>query len=258
MTDRLKGKVALVTGGAGAFGQAIAKVFVEEGAQVVISDVSPSVHEVAQSIGCLAVKQDVTNEAEWQKTLSDIEARFGKIDVLVNNAGILGDISKGNPEETELDDFNKVIAVNLTSAFLGCKTVIPFMRRAGKGSIVNVSSIAALMGTWFETAYGVSKAGMMQLSMSVASYGAKESIRCNTVHPGQMDNVMTSTAYETLAPKFGFPNAEAAKEKLLSLTPMGRLGLPIDVAYAVAYLASDESQYVTGTSLVVDGGMNAT
>ncbi|MBW8836811.1 MAG: SDR family oxidoreductase, partial [Burkholderia sp.] len=184
MLDRLKDKVALITGGAGAMGSATARVFVEEGAHVIISDLSEKVHEIAASCGATAVIQDVTVEAEWQKILADIEARFGKIDILVNNAGILGNLSKGNPEETELEDFNNVLQVNLSSAFLGCKTVIPYMRRAGAGSIVNVSSLAAMLGVWFETAYGVSKAGMLQLTMSVANYGAKQHIRCNSVHPG--------------------------------------------------------------------------
>jgi 3(or 17)beta-hydroxysteroid dehydrogenase len=256
MADRLKDKVALITGGAGAMGSATARVFLEEGAHVIISDLSEKVHEIAASCGATAVMQDVTVEAEWQKILADIEARFGKIDILVNNAGILGNLSKGNPEETELEDFNNVLQVNLSSAFLGCKTVIPYMRRAGSGSIVNVSSLAAMLGVWFETAYGVSKAGMLQLTMSVANYGAKQHIRCNSVHPGQMDNMMTAGAYEALAPKFGYSTAEEAKAKLLEMIPMGHLGLPIDVAYAVTYLASDESQYVTGSALVVDGGIN--
>jgi 3(or 17)beta-hydroxysteroid dehydrogenase len=256
MGDRLAGKVAVITGGAGGFGQAIARAFGREGAHVIITDVNrDSISNVADALGCLGLVQDVTDEAKWTEIIAEAEQRHGKLDILVNNAGILGDLEKGSPEETRLDDFNRVQAVNVTGTFLGCKSAIPALRRAGGGSIVNVSSIAAFKGTWFETAYGVSKAGIKQLTMSVAQHGAKENIRCNVIHPGQMETAMSDYGYQVLGPKFGMTSPEATLEMMMNFTPMGRLGKPEDVANAALFFASDESNYVTGASLLVDGGM---
>ncbi|WP_107676418.1 SDR family NAD(P)-dependent oxidoreductase [Agrobacterium sp. LAD9] len=259
MTKRLDGKVALITGGAGGFGQAIAKAFLHEGAQVVLTDVnSKAIAAAAQDNGCIGLVHNVSDEEEWKAIVAEVEGRFGKFNVLVNNAGILGDLDHGSPEQTELSDFHRVIAINTVGAFLGCKYAIPAMRRAGGGSIINMSSIAAMKATWFETAYGVSKAGVKQLTMSVAQHVAKENIRCNAVHPGQMKTAMSKSAMDTMAPKFGVPSGEALEEMFVNYVPMGKFGNAEDIAMATLFLASDESTYITGTSLMVDGGMSIT
>lgn len=257
MSNRLQGKVMLVTGGAGGIGRAIAELALSEGAQVVVSDFDAgAVAQVAADLCCTGLQQDVRDEGRWPEIVADIEQRFGKLDILVNNAGIEGAFDRVSPEDTDLEDFRRVQAVNVEGTFLGCRAAIPAMRRAGGGSIINLSSIAALLATPFQTAYGASKAAVKHLTMSTASHGALSRIRCNAIHPGQMRTRMIEAIYAGAAQRMGLESAEEAETRFRAMIPMGELGTPKDVAFAVIYLGSDESRYVTGTSLVVDGGMD--
>tara|TARA_R110001606_G_scaffold47570_1_gene121187 strand:- start:10691 stop:11470 length:780 start_codon:yes stop_codon:yes gene_type:complete len=258
MSDRLFGKVALITGGAGGIGAEIARLFLDEGAKVVLSDINgPEVADVAAHLGCVGVEQDVSDEKRWNEVVAEIEKEFGRLNVLINNAGFEGATDKVSPEDTELADFRRVQEINVEGVFLGCRAVIPAMRRAGGGSIVNLSSIAALLATPFQTAYGASKAAVKHLTMSVASHGARDNIRCNAIHPGQMQTDMITKIYEGAAHRMGLSSSADAEAEFKKMIPMGRLGTPQDVAYAAVYLSSDESRYMTGASLVVDGGMDA-
>jgi NAD(P)-dependent dehydrogenase (short-subunit alcohol dehydrogenase family) len=256
MSKRLAGKVVLLTGAAGGFGQVISAIFQSEGATMVVTDADEeAVTRFAQSIGCLGLQQDVSDEARWDEVIRTVEDRHGRLDVLINNAGIEGAFDRVSPEDTDLADFRRVQAVNVEGTFLGCRAAIPALRRAGGGSIINLSSIAGLLATPFQTAYGASKAAVKHLTMSVASHGAREKIRCNAIHPGQMRTRMIDAIYDGAAKRLGLASAAEAEAQFRSMIPMGELGTAEDVAFAALYLASDESRYVTGTSLVVDGGM---
>lgn len=251
---RLDGKVALVTGGAGGFGEAMARLFRAEGAAVVLTDVDEArLHEVAGRHGCEAMVQDVSDEAGWARVVSACEKRHGKLDVLVNNAGFEGSMARVDPEHAGLEDFRRVQRINVEGVFLGCRAAIPAMRRAGGGSIVNISSLAALIGTPFQTAYGASKAAVRHLTMTVAAHGARENIRCNAIHPGQMRTRMIDDIYAGTAARLGMDPADAERD-FTAMIPMGRLGTAEDIGWAAVYLASDESRYMTGSSLVIDGG----
>jgi NAD(P)-dependent dehydrogenase (short-subunit alcohol dehydrogenase family) len=251
--SRVAGKVALVTGAASdpGLGRAIAGALAKQGARVVATDVDePGAHACAAAIrGCggeaLALRQDVTNEPAWRDTITRVLEEFGRLDVLVNNAGIA--ILKGL-EELTLAEWNRQIEVNLTSVFLGCKHAAAAMRRSGGGSIVNLSSVAGLIGLRSAVAYGASKGGVRIATKSIAVELAPDGIRCNSVHPGFIWTNMQARAMGTSDP---------AQVRLGSLVPLGGVGQPEDVAECVVYLASDESKYVTGAEFVVDGGMLA-
>jgi len=255
---RVEGKIAIVTGGASGLGRAAAALLAREGAHVTITDVNePAGAATAQEIGARFHLQDVADEADWVGLIDAVVAEFGGLDILVNNAGI-GAAGPGNdPETTTLETWNRVITVNATSTFLGCKHAIGAMRDTGGGSIVNLSSIAALVATPFITAYGASKAAVRQLTMSVALHCGQRgyNIRCNSIHPGQISTPMHDQLSAELAAQMGV-SAEHVRAQLLKKIPLGEMGQPDDVAYAVLYLASDESKHVTGAQLVVDGGMN--
>ncbi len=254
---RVSGKVAIVTGGASGLGEASSALLVKEGAEVVITDVQEDKgHEVAERIGAVFLPQDVSDEDRWQQVIDDVENRFGKLNILVNNAGVGNVIGGSSPEDTTLEDWHRIHRINADGVFLGCRTAIPAIRRAGGGSIVNLSSIAALVATPFITAYGASKAAVRQLTMSVATHCAQngDKIRCNSVHPGQIRTPMLDALLQDIADKAGAPLQSIIGE-FEGKIPLGELGLPEDVAQAVLYLSSDESRYVTGTQLVVDGGM---
>jgi 3(or 17)beta-hydroxysteroid dehydrogenase len=254
---RLNAKVALVTGGASGLGNAIAARLVAEGATVVITDLQRELGEsVAREHGFTYLLQDVTDEAQWPGVIGEIEARFGRLDILVNNAGILGPMDAVNPENTRLTDWRKIFVVNADSVFLGCRAAIPAMNRAGGGSIINLSSVAGLRATPYGTAYGASKAVVRHLTKSVAQHCAQErlNIRCNSVHPG---NVLTplwlKQAEENARLRGCTPEQIIAEAE--SRIPLGDLTRPDDVAAAVAFLASDDSRHITGTKLIVDGGI---
>src|SRR5690242_14457952 len=248
---RLAGKVALMSGGARGMGAAEAKMFAREGARVVVGDVLDNEGraveaEIAAKGGKAAfIRLDVTREADWQAAVALAERTFGKLDVLVNNAGIS---AVGRVEDPTLEAWQRVMDVNATGVFLGSKAVIPAMKRAGGGSIVNISSQLGLVGTDNTSPmYPASKGAVRLLTKVTAIQYAKEGIRANSVHPGPIVTPMTEKRRAD----------PATYQLMLSRIPLGRYGEPEEVAYAVLYLASDESAFVTGSELVIDGGWTA-
>jgi NAD(P)-dependent dehydrogenase (short-subunit alcohol dehydrogenase family) len=247
---RLKNKVAIVTGGAHGMGESIARLFAREGAMVFIADIlEDEGSAVAESIRAgkgeaQFLSVDVSIEAQWVDLVQACLAQFGKIDVLVNNAGISGAV----PNRMSTEYFDRLMAVNTRGTFLGMKTVIPEMRKIGGGAIVNVSSISGFIGQEFvHMGYNAAKAAIRVMTKSAAVQFAKDGIRINSVHPGMMPPMRTSvTAADP-----------ALREKVLATVPMQRAGRPEEVAYPVLFLASDEASYITGTELVVDGGFLA-
>ncbi len=249
---RLEGKVALISGGARGLGAADALLFAREGAKVVIGDVlEVEGREVEAQISgnggdVLFIRLDVTSEADWQRAIEATIGRFGKLDILVNNAG-LGRDGKG-VEETTGDWWDRILEVNVKGVFLGTKYVIPEMRKTGGGSIINISSIMGLVGSARNTSYDASKGAVRLFTKSSAIQYGREGIRVNSVHPGFTDTPGT-------APGFGTnPERRAA---LTEATPLGRIATPDDIAYGVLFLASDESSFMTGSELVIDGGYTA-
>jgi 3(or 17)beta-hydroxysteroid dehydrogenase len=252
---RVSGKVAIVTGGASGIGAATVKLLASEGAAVVAADVNRELGEaLVKEIGERAVfaRHDVSDEASWQRLIRDTEQRFGKLDVLVNNAGI---IAVANVEETTLETWRRIQAVNSDGVFLGCKHAIPAMRRAGGGSIVNVSSLAALRGTPIYAAYSASKGAVRSLTKTVALHCRQQgdAIRCNSVHPGGVETPLMRSAVRegTGVDVAADPEAAAALRRSLDLMQ------PDEIAYMILYLASDESRYVNGEELAIDGGLSA-
>ena len=248
---RLEGKIALISGGARGMGAVEARLFAKEGAKVIIGDVLEDEGrkleaEINATGGeALFVRLDVTREADWQQAVEAGVHRFGKLDVLVNNAGISG---HGRVEDTAVEAWDRVMEVNAKGVFLGTKVAIPAMRRAGGGSIINISSQLGLVGTDHSSPqYQASKGAVRLLTKATAIQYAKEGIRANSVHPGPIVTPMTEAA-----------RADPARyQMMLSRIPLGSYGQPEDVAYGVLYLASDESRWVTGSELVIDGGWTA-
>jgi len=255
MTGRLKNKTALITGAAQGIGQACAELFAKEGAFVFLSDINDELgQETTRKIGPNAryLHLDVQNEEEWNQVLKQMDKPF---DILVNNAGITG-FQEGfglqDPENASLDSWRKVNAINSDGVFLGCKMAIQVMK-GRKGSIVNISSRSGLVGIPGAAAYAASKAAVRNHTKSVALYCCQQGyeIRCNSIHPA----AILTPLWE---PMLG--SGEKRKETLAHIAkdiPMQRLGEPDDVAYAALFLASDESKYITGAELVVDGGILA-
>lgn len=253
--NRLKNKVAIITGAASGLGKATARRFAEEGARLVITDVNePGLQETAAETKARFFRQDVTSEPGWRDLIAMVTKEYGRLDILVNNAGIGGTpgVPTG-PEDATLEEWRKVQAINMEGVWLGCKYALPAMRDSGGGSIINISSLAALWPTPFITAYGVSKAGVQQFSRSVALHGAPFKVRCNSVHPGVIDTPMEQRLPEIISAYAGCTQQQAA-ELLLQRIPLRYIGQPIEVANAALYLASDEARYITGVSLPVDGG----
>ncbi|MBW4495365.1 MAG: glucose 1-dehydrogenase [Oscillatoria princeps RMCB-10] len=251
---RVEGKVALVTGGASGIGKATARMLAREGASVAITDISESAGTAAASeiAGAIFIQHDVSSEQQWQDVIAQTIAEFGKLDILVNCAGITGSNAPQNPETVTLDAWRQVMSVNMEGALLGCKYAIPVMKDSG-GAIVNVSSLAGEIGTAMAVAYGASKASLSQFSKSVALYCAQQGykIRCNSILPGAIFTPLWDA----------FLGNEAEREQRLKeireTIPLKVWGEPDDVACAVLYLASDESKFVTGTEIVIDGGQSA-
>jgi NAD(P)-dependent dehydrogenase (short-subunit alcohol dehydrogenase family) len=245
---RLQDKVAIVTGAAHGMGEAEAQLFAKEGAKVVVADILASEAEaVAADIRktggeAIAFGIDVTSEAEWAALIARAVASWGRLDILVNNAGISGS-SVGDPDG--LAGWDRIIAVNQTSVFLGTKLAAPQMAKTGGGSIVNISSIMGFVGgSSGHPAYCASKGAVRIYSKAAAVRWGPQGVRVNTVHPGYMPPMLNAT------------NAGERADKI-ALTPLRRLGEPIEVAWGVLFLASDEASFVTGTELVIDGGFIA-
>jgi cyclopentanol dehydrogenase len=248
--NRLNNKVAIVTGAAGGMGEAIARLFAKEGASVLATDIQEDklkswVTQV-QNEGdpIIYQKHDVSSEADWQTVVDQAIKTFGRIDILIHNAGIYP--PGATTESTSLADWQKVIVINVTSAFIGTKLCVPFMKTSGGGSIVNISSIAALTGG-NGPAYSASKAAQHLLTKDQAVELAPYNIRVNSVHPGGVLTPMT----EFLV------NGGASDEILKNMCPLGRIGNVNEIAYGVLYLASDEASYTTGAELIIDGGLMA-
>jgi NAD(P)-dependent dehydrogenase (short-subunit alcohol dehydrogenase family) len=233
---RIDGKVALVSGAAQGIGRAVAELFAEEGAIIYAGDVK----SVAGAKGIEPLALDVTNPEDWKSAIDEIAAKHGRIDILINNAGIVR--AYGQVTDTELEDFNAVISVNLTGTFLGMKAVLPIMRKAGKGSIVNFSSIWGSVGVAGAAAYSAGKGGVRNLTKNAAISYAPENIRVNSVHPGLIRTPLVEA------------QSDEMNAGIVAATPMGRMGTPREVANVCLFLASDESSFVTGSELIVDGG----
>jgi len=250
---RFEGKVALVTGAAGGLGGATAKRLAEEGARVFMADLADG-SELASEIGGTLLTLDVSDEAAWQSVVLQVLDAAGRIDVLVNAAGIEGDLAHGKLQTT-YEDFRRVCSVNLDGTFLGCMAVMPHMMERGNGAIVNIASIITSMGTPSALGYGVSKAGVEQLSRSLALVGAEDGkrVRVNSVHPGVIETRMTDDIIKTFSrgANVSFEEAEAVVNSAVAFKERGQ---PEDVAAMIAYLASDEAGYVTGSAFKVDGG----
>ncbi len=253
---RMQDKVALITGGAGGLGGATARLMAREGAKVVIADLADDAgNALASELGGDYQRLDVTSEDQWQAVASAVASKHGRIDVLVNGAGIEGDFVRGSPETTSLEQWRKVLSVNLDGTFLGCKHTLPVMRKAGRGSIVNISSMASFLGTPVNVSYGASKAGVQQLTKSVAVFGSRDGlkIRCNSVHPGVIRTRMLDHIFQQIGQLANVASDEA-EQMMLKQVPWGEVGEPDDVGYLILYLASDEAKYVTGSEFMVDGG----
>ena len=247
---RLESKVAFISGGARGMGAVEARLFAREGAKVAIGDVLDDGQSVEKEINdaggeCLFVHLDVTSEQEWQAAIDATVARFGRLDILVNNAGIS---QWGLVHETSEADWDRVMDINAKGVFLGSKSAIPAMIDSGGGSIINISSQLGIVGTEMSSPqYQSSKGAVRLLTKVTAMQYANLGIRCNSVHPGPINTPMTERSRDD-------PGAYA---EMLSRIPLGRYGEPEEIANGVLYLASDESGYVTGSELVLDGGWTA-
>lgn len=245
--ERLKNKVAIITGAAGGMGAATAKLFATEGASVIATDRQEEKLKLwvdkakAEGLKIESIKHDVTSESDWQQVIDKALTLYGRIDILVNNAGVFPGFT--DCEQTTKELWDNVIAINLTGPFLGCKLCIPHIRKAGGGAIVNIASIAGLVGG-NGVAYTASKGGLRLLTKDLAVTFAKDKIRVNAICPGA---VLTPMTEELLA------NPDM-KETIKNMSPQGRVADPMEIAWGVLYLASDESSFVTGADLAIDGG----
>ena len=246
---RLDGKVAIISGGARGQGAVETELFAMEGAKVIFGDVQDEdgkkveakVVELGGDVEYMRL--DVTSEADWQRAVERAESKYGKLDILVNNAGIS---MRHSDMDVSSDDWDTMMDVNAKGVFLGVKYAIPAMQRAGGGSIVNISSIAGILGRPLASpAYSASKGAVRVFTKSTAGRFAAEGIRCNSIHPGPIDTDMIRAATNSVRP-----------ETRVGEIPIGRLGQPEDVAYGALYLASDEASFVTGSELVIDGGVS--
>ncbi len=241
---RLEGKVALISGAARGMGAAEARLFAREGAMVALGDIlvdqGKAVAAEINSTGAQALflRLDVSQAVDWRKAIDATVARFGKLDILVNNAGI---IDRTALEDTSEEAWDRVMDVNAKGVFLGTKMAIPEMRKAGGGAIVNISSISGILSLGFPS-YNASKGAVRIFTKNVAVEYAKDNIRVNSIHPGLIDTPMVQVE-----------DPDKHAENLRSV-PMGRIGRPEEVAYGVLFLASDESSYMTGAEMVIDGG----
>ena len=248
---RLENKVALISGGSRGMGAAEAEIFAAEGAHVVIADIledegRKTASKIAETgARCLFTNLDVLKASDWESAISTVTSAFGKLDILVNNAGVT---SRMMLLETSEPEWDRVMDINTKGTFLGIKTAIPAMKYSGGGSIVNISSQMGLVGAdYISPQYQASKGAVRILTKSVAIQYASDNIRCNSIHPAPIETDMTADIRD---------DADSFQDMLRRI-PMGRYGKPEEVAYAVMYLASDESSFVTGSEVVVDGGWTA-
>jgi NAD(P)-dependent dehydrogenase (short-subunit alcohol dehydrogenase family) len=245
---RLDGKVALITGAARGQGETEARLFAQEGAKVVLTDVLVEQgQQVAASI-CTGGGEatflllDVSNPDEWHEVVRHTVQTYGRLDILINNAGIA---QRAGLLETSLEDWNRLMDINLKGVFLGMKYAIPAMLESGGGAVINISSTSGIVGFPGGTAYHAAKGGVRLLTKVVAAEFATRGIRVNSIHPGIVETPMT----DNMAPQ--------RMQLLLERTPMGRKGQPQEIAYGALFLASDEASFITGAELVIDGGMTA-
>ena len=247
---RLQGKVAIITGGGNGMGAEEARLFTREGASVVVADILDSqseavVEQIAEAGGqAFSLRADVTIEDDWSRLVAETVSRYGAIDILVNNAGI----SSGSyTDPLDVDGWTRIMDVNATGVYLGTRAVVPVMQQAGGGSIVNISSIMGFVGgEGGHPAYHASKGAVRIFTKAMAVRYGPDGIRVNSVHPGFMPPMTTSRQ-----------GSQPDREENIRLTPLRRTGETIEVAYGVLFLASDESSFVTGTELVIDGGFIA-
>ncbi|MFA7554241.1 MAG: glucose 1-dehydrogenase [Spongiibacteraceae bacterium] len=244
--NRLTGKVAIVTGASQGMGEAHARMMVAEGAKVIMTDINEDAGQaLATELGenTLFIKQNVASAADWKKVVEQGEAAFGIINVLVNNAGVIGPVS--NMSDLSADAFNKVCDVNQLGVFLGMQAVLPSMERAGVGSVINVSSIAGIIAAYGapNIAYVASKFAVRGMTKQIAvEYGSKN-IRANSVHPGFIKTPMMAAA------------TDEGGGEATSMIPLSRMAEPSEVSSLIVFLASDESSFITGTEQIIDGGM---
>jgi NAD(P)-dependent dehydrogenase (short-subunit alcohol dehydrogenase family) len=257
VNGRLDGKKALVTGGAQGLGAAIAERLAEEGAQVLVTDLNEAgAAEVAAGIrsrhpdsSIFSMRHDVTLEEDWKAAVAMAEEWMAGLSVLVNNAGV---ITRATVEELSLERWRRDMAINVDSVFLGCREALPLMRLSQPGSIVNIASIPSLIDSHNFASYNASKAAVWMLTKSVALHCARQGadIRCNSIHPAFIRTPFLNDIIQD-------ESEEVVLAKLAKYVPLGRIGEPIDVAQAVVYLASDESRFMTGSELKLDGGISA-
>jgi len=258
MADRVDGKMSFVTGAAQGLGEAIAYMLAKEGSKVVLADINyDKVVSVSERINnefpeqAFSLKLDVTSEDQWKESLIEAEKLMGGINVLVNNAGIGGGTTI---EDTDYETFQNVMKVDTDSVFLGCKYAIPIMKNYSPGSIINTSSISGLIAGHNMVSYNTAKAGVWMLSKSVALHCARQAynIRCNSIHPTFINTPILDNMLNRL-------NVERDEllMKLARQVPLGKVGEPNDVAYTVLFLASDESKFITGSEIKIDGGISA-
>jgi 3alpha(or 20beta)-hydroxysteroid dehydrogenase len=246
VSGRLDGRVALVTGAANGIGAAIARRFAAEGASVVVTDADgEGAERLAAELGARAHVHDVTSEADWAEVTEAATGAHGHVDVLVNNAGVF---LAASLKDTSLEDFRRVQEVNQVGVFLGMRTIAPLMVDRGGGSIINLSSVAGLMGSPYLTAYAASKWAVRGMTKCVAKEVAAAGVRVNSLHPGQIDTDMNTRQRE---------RTPELIDKLVAAIPMRRIGDPVEVADAAVFLAADESRYVTGSEIAIDGGASA-
>ncbi|HLS20796.1 MAG TPA: glucose 1-dehydrogenase [Bacillota bacterium] len=245
---RLQDKVAIITGAASGMGAVTAKMFAKEGAKVVATDIqTDALNNLAQEIekeqgAVLALKLDVTSEEDWKNVITKAKETYGQIDVLVNNAGVSTDKTIAN---MEMDEWNKISDILLNGCVIGMKYTIPEMQKSGGGSVINISSIGGIVGMAGTSPYTAAKGALRALTKSAAVEYAKDLVRVNSVHPGIIETPMTA------------PSMEGAKEYFSAFTQLPYFGKPEDVAYGILFLASDESRFMTGAELVIDGGWTA-
>ncbi len=248
---RIEGRVAIVTGGAAGIGAATARRFAAEGAKVVVTDIDDTNGAaVAAEIGGIFIHHDVASEDGWKVVMAETKRQFGRLDILFNNAGI---VSRKNISNVDLETWHRTVGINLTGTLIGCQQAIAMMREnpgGSSGAIVNVSSTAGNTGIPSDVSYSATKAGVLGITRSVASWCAREglNIRCNAIQPGTTLTSLTAESLRTV------PNIMEAYK---SMSPMGRMAQPEEMAALVLFLASDDASYITGVGYLADGGMLA-